>query len=84
MARVKNIGGGPGDEDLRPPPRLSAEAKGKAKRLTTKKHKFAGANTERVAAVAAAVIEQVECCHGSPARTVMLEGRQITLDESHP
>ena len=35
MARVKNAGGGLGDEDPRPPPHLSAEAKGKAKKLTT-------------------------------------------------
>ena len=40
MARVKNAGGGPGDEDSRPPPRLSAEVKGKAKKTTTKKQKL--------------------------------------------
>ena len=55
MAHVKNAGGGPGDEDRRPPPRLSAEMKGKAKKITTKKHKFADAETERVAAVATAI-----------------------------
>ena len=55
MARVKNVGGGPGDENLRPPPRLSTKAKGKAKKLTTKKHKFADADTEKAAAVAAAI-----------------------------
>jgi len=54
MARVKNAGGGPGDEDPRPPPHLSAEAKGKAKKLTTKKRKFVDADTERAAVVAAA------------------------------
>ena len=54
MACVKNVVGGLGDEDPRPPPCLSAEVKGKAKKLTTKKHKFVDADTERVAAVAAA------------------------------
>ena len=55
MAHVKNVGGGPGDEDPRPLPHLSAEVKGKAKKLTTKKHKFAYADTERAAAVVATV-----------------------------
>ena len=55
MARVKNAGCGPGDEDLRPPPHLSAEVKGKGtKKTTLKKRKFANADTVRVAAVAAA------------------------------
>ena len=54
MARVKNIGGGPGDEDPRPPPRLPAEVKGKGtKKTTSKKRKFADADTTRAAAVAA-------------------------------
>ena len=30
MARTKNVGGGLGDEDLRRPPRLPADPKGKA------------------------------------------------------
>ena len=55
MEHVKNAGGGPGDEDPRPPPRLPAEVKGKAKKLTTKKRKYADADTERAAALAAAV-----------------------------
>ena len=59
MARVKNVGGGPSDEDPRPPPRLSAEAKCKAKKLTTKKRKFVDADTERAAVVVAAT-ERVE------------------------
>ena len=59
MARVKNIGGGPGDEDPRPPPRLPYEAKGKAtKKLTSKKQKYADADTTRAAAVVA-VTERV-------------------------
>ena len=59
MAHVKNVGGGPGDEDPRPPPCLSAEVKGKAKKTTTKKQKFANADTKRAAAVVATV-EHVE------------------------
>ena len=55
MEHVKNAGGGPGDEDLRPPPRLPAEVKGKAKKLATKKRKYADADTERPAAVAATI-----------------------------
>ena len=55
MARVKNIGGGPGDEDPRPPPRLPSESKGKAtKKLATKKHKYPYVDTVRAATVAAA------------------------------
>ena len=56
MARVKNARGGPGDEDLRPPPRLPTDVKGKAaKKLTSKKQKYADADTTRAAVVAAAV-----------------------------
>ena len=54
MARCKNTGGGPGDEDPRPPPRLTAQEKGKAKKTTTKRRKFADVETERAAAVVAA------------------------------
>ena len=109
MARVKNARGGPGDEDPRPPPRLFAEVKGKAKKLMMKKCKFADADTGRAAAVVAAVerveragarsgvriadqlslaqratIEQVERRHGSPAGTIMLEGRRVALEETQP
>ena len=56
MAHVKNAGGGPGDEDPRPPPRLPADVKGKAtKKITSKKRKYADADTARAVAVAAAV-----------------------------
>ena len=106
MARVKNTGGGPGDEDLRPPPCLPTEVKGKAKKLAMKKRKYADADTERATAVAAAAervergarsgvrianqlspaqratVEQVEHHHGSPAETVMLEGRRVALEET--
>ena len=56
MAHVKNAGGGPGDEDLRPPPRLLTDVKGKGtKKITSKKRKYADADTMRAAIVAAAV-----------------------------
>jgi len=59
MARVKNAGAGLGDEDLRPLPCLSTEVKGMAKKTTTKKCKFANADTKR-AAVVAATAERAE------------------------
>ena len=55
MARVKNAEGGPSDEDPRPLPCLPAEVKGKAKKLAMKKRKYADADTERTAVVAAAI-----------------------------
>ena len=55
MARVKNVRGGPGDEDPRHPPRLPADPKGKAtKKIATKKRKYPDAETARAAAVAEA------------------------------
>ena len=52
MAHVKNAGGGPGDEDLRCPPRLPADPKGKAtKKTTTKKCKYPNAEIARAAVV---------------------------------
>ena len=54
MARVKNVGGGLGDEDPRPLPRQPVDAKGKAtKKLATKKRKYPDADIARAAAVAA-------------------------------
>ena len=56
MAHVKNVGGGPSDEDPRPPPRQPADTKGKAtKKLATKKQKYPNVDTARAAAVAEAV-----------------------------
>ena len=56
MAHVKNVIGGPGDEDPRPPPRLPTDVKGKAtKKLTTKNRKYVDADTERAAVVVATV-----------------------------
>ena len=60
MAHVKNVGRGPGDEDLRPPPRLPSETKGKAmKKLAMKKRKYPYADTVR-AAIVAATAERAE------------------------
>ena len=56
MAHVKNVGGGPGDEDSRPPPRQPVDPKGKAtKKLATRKRKYPDAKTARIATVAEAV-----------------------------
>ena len=58
MAHVKNVGGGPGDEDPRPPPRQPIDTKGKAmKKLATRKRKYPDADIARAAAVA----EAAEC-----------------------
>ena len=53
MACCKNVGGGPGDEDPRPLPRLTAQQKGKAKTITKKKRKLDDVEAERAAVVAA-------------------------------
>ena len=58
MARVKNAGGGPGDEDLRRPPRLPTDPKGKAtKKLATKKQKYLDVDTTRAAVGATERVE---------------------------
>ena len=55
MARTKNVGGGPGDDDRRSPPRLPADPKGKAtKKLVVRKRKYPDAETARAAVVAEA------------------------------
>ena len=60
MARTKNVGGGPGDDDQRPSPRLPVGTKGKAmKQVTSKKRKYPDAETARAAAVVEAA-ERVE------------------------
>ena len=110
MARVKNVGGGADDEDLRPSPRLPSKEKGKAtKKLATKKRKYPDADTERVAVVVAAAelaerggawsgvvianqlspaqraaVQEVERRHGGPARTAMVGGWHVAIDESQP
>ena len=70
MARMKNVGGGPGDEDLRRPPRLPADPKGKAtKKVASKKHKYPNAETARAAAVVEAA-ERAE--RGGPRSGVVI------------
>jgi len=59
MARCKNAEGGPGDEDPRPPPRLTAQQKGKAKTTSKKKHKRDDVEAERATTVVATA-ERVE------------------------
>ena len=60
MARMKNVGGGPGDEDPRRPPRLPIDPKGKAtKKVASKKRKYPDAEKARAAIVAEAA-ERVE------------------------
>ena len=55
MARTKNVGGGLGDDDHRPPPRLPADPKGKVtKKIASKKRKYPDAETAQAAAVAEA------------------------------
>ena len=45
---------GPGDEDLRPPPQLPTDVKGKVtKKIMSKKQKYAHADTARAAAMVA-------------------------------
>ena len=103
MVHVKNVGGGPSDEDPRHPPHLPTDPKGKA----TKKRKYPDADTTRAAAVveaadhaerggarsgvviadqlspsARAALEQVECRHGGPARTIMVGVWRVVIDES--
>ena len=55
MVHVKNVGGGPGDEDPRHPPRLPVDPKVKAtKKLATMKQKYLDVDTARAAAVVVA------------------------------
>ena len=75
MAHVKNVGGGPGDEDLKPPPHQPAYAKGKAtKKLATKKRKYPDADTLR----AAAVVEATERTEKGGARSGVVIADQLS------
>ena len=76
MARTKNVGGGPGDEHPRPPPRQPTEPKGKAtKKLAVRKHKYLDADTARVVAVAEAT-ERAE--RGGACSGVVITDQQLT------
>ena len=66
MAHVKNVEGGPGDEDRRPPPHQPADPKGKAtKKLATWKRKYPDAEIARAAVVA----EVADCAERGGARS---------------
>ena len=76
MARTKNVGGGLGDDDRRPPPHQPAGPKGKAtKQVTSKKRKYPNAETARAAAVAEAA-ERVE--RGGARSGVVIIDPQLT------
>ena len=67
MARTKNVGGGPGDDDRRPPPHKPAGPKGKAtKQVTSKKRKYPDAEIVRATAVTEATerAERGGACSG--------------------
>ena len=75
MAHVKNVRGGPGDEDSRPPPHLPSEEKGKAtKKLATKKQKYLDADTAR----AATVVDIVDCAERGGARSGVVIADQLS------
>ena len=77
MARTKNVGGSPGDDDRRPPPRQPAGSKGKStKQVTSKKRKYPDAETARAAAVAEAA-ERAE--RGGARSGVVTADQQLTL-----
>ena len=62
MARMKNVGAGPGDDDRRPPPRQPTGPKGKeTKQVTSKERKYPNAETTRAAAVAEAAKRAERC-----------------------
>ena len=100
MARTKSVGGGPGDDDRRPPPRLPADPKGKAtKKIASKKRKYLDAEiaerAERGGPRSGVVIvdpppssrariERVERLLGSPSGTVTVVGQHYTIDDGQP
>ena len=77
MARAKNAGGGPGDEDPRRPPCLSADPKGKAtKKIATKKRKYPDAEIAR----AAIVVEAADRAERGGARSGVWIADQLSPD----
>ena len=76
MARTKNVGGGPGHDDRRPPPRLPIDPKGKAtKKIASKKRKYPDAEIARAAIVAEAA-ERAE--RGGARSGVVIANQQLT------
>ena len=66
MPQTKNVGGGPNDEDLRPPPRQPVDPKGKAtKKVAVRKRKYPDTDTVR----AAVVVEAAERAKRGGARS---------------
>ena len=77
MARTKNVGGGLGDDDRRPPPRQPTGSKGKAtKQVTSKKRKYPDAETARAVAVA----EATEHAESGGARSGVVIADHLALD----
>ena len=76
MAHTKNVGGGLGDDDRRPLPRLPIDPKGKAtKKIASKKRKYPDVETARAAAVAEAA-EHAE--RGGARSGVVIVDQQLT------
>ena len=77
MTRTKNVRGGPGDEDQRPPPRQPTDPKGKAtKKLATQKRKYPDAEIARAAAVA----EALERAERGGARSGVIIADHLSLE----
>ena len=77
MARTKNVGGGPGDDDRRPPPRQPVGPKGKVmKQVASKKRKYPDAETTRAAVVA----EAAECAERGGARSRVVIADHLAPD----
>ena len=73
-----NVGGGPRDDDRRPPPRLPTDPKGKAtKKIASKKWKYPDAETTR----AAAAVEAAERAERGGARSgVVIADQPLSLE----
>ena len=77
MARTKNVGGGPGDDDRRPLPHQPTGPKGKAtKKVASKKRKYPNVETAR----AAAVVEAVEHAERGGARSGVVIADHLAPD----
>ena len=77
MAHTKNVGGGPGDDDQRPPPRQPAGSKGKStKQVTSKKRKYPNTETTRAVAIA----EAAERAERGDARSGVVIADQLAPD----
>jgi hypothetical protein len=83
MARCKNVGGAPSDED-ESPPRLTEVARGKRKKITAKKRKRALTEAEVAQVVADAADQAKKGGKGSgiqiSERRFHLEGQQLVTE----